>query len=162
MALKTLFITLFMVVIIFTDEQVALGEPEIGGGWQLEQDHITTGGALRVSDDGPKSDLIPDPKLEVGTDSPLDIVHVFTHPNYKYLSPLTECGYSLVEVTDYDIDDEDSNSPKNATSRSVEDDSQEGEEKRLKRIVGGKPVVGQKHPWMAQIYLLNSKSLTLF
>ncbi|CAL8073319.1 unnamed protein product [Orchesella dallaii] len=152
---KILLATHIIIFIIFSILIIALADQEIGG-WQLEAGHPPAGGVFRLSDDGQTSDLIPDPVIDAGSNPPLDIEQVFTHPNYGHLSPLTECGYSPMEVSDYDVNMEDDSS-KNS-NKSVDTDPTLPEEKRLKRIVGGKPVVKQNHPWMAQLYLLNITS----
>ncbi|ODN02904.1 Transmembrane protease serine 9 [Orchesella cincta] len=144
MARKASFATILINILITL--KVILGEQQSGDGWQLEVGHIPAGGVIRVADDETKSDMIPDPMLEVWSNPPISLEQIFTHPNYRYLSPLTECGYSSVEVVDYDVN-EDETLPKTSDA-----------ETRRKRIVGGQPVIGQKHPWMAQIYLLNISS----
>lgn len=129
-----------------TAEIIHYGNSEGKGGWQVIPDHDLSGGLIRVSGDGPKPGDLADPVVDVGLETYSPAKRITSHPNFIYLSPLTECGFPAI-MDQYDKDEELKEEIVEITDK----------ETRVKRIVGGKMVPPQRHPWMVQLYFFNSK-----
>lgn len=113
--------------------------------WHMDKNHDLAGGVVRVSADGPKLSYFADPIMDIGTTVPVTEEKITSHPNYHFLPALKDCGNPV--VWDRHLPHDNENGPLNDTSK---------EEARRKRIVGGKAVSTERHPWMAQLYLINS------
>lgn len=150
--------TLLILILLTSKDIVTVGINDTktvpDGSWEVISGHDPAGGVVRVSGDGPKWEVLADPLTEIGGGKGESVVFtgeiIAMHPNSMYLSPVSECGYPA-KLDVYDADQEVATQPP----------EQIDGESRKKRIVGGKLVQPQRHPWIVQLYLLNGMDLNI-